>query len=133
MREVRQPLWDQRWELEAVELKRAQPEVFDQIMAFANSKGGAEKLAAFQIPGRPFFIMSVGIAKLWEMTENSRRIGKEAAERTYASAYDEWSRYGSTPDAAFLERFAELCLDQAARRSADQAARPRKKKAAAAK
>lgn len=110
---LQRQFWDQRWEMEARELEAAAPDFFAKVTAFAQSKGGTEVLAGeMRFPNSP--LMSLGIMKLWELIERHSPLGAEAADRAFARSYAEWCRHGSQPDTAFLERFAELCLNRAA-------------------
>ena len=92
------------------------PETFARIEAFYESKGGTDILS--KLSGVKSPMMSYGIAKLLELVEQTSPTGPAAAERAFAAHYDAWSQFGSAPDAAFLRRFAELCLEAAGAASA---------------
>ena len=111
---VQQGLLDRRWEFDARALEENAPELFAKVRALAQSEGGSEILSA-QMKGRETSsLMSLGIVKLWELIRHHSPTGADAADRAFTDIYADWCRYGSEPDAAFLERFAELCLGRAA-------------------
>jgi len=111
---VQQELRNRRWEIDAKALEENAPHIFEKISAFAKSEGGAEVLAA-QLGGNDSSsLMSLGIMKLWELLQRYSPTGSDAAEQAFEDVYANWCRYGNGPDAAFLQRFAELCLDKAA-------------------
>lgn len=111
--ELRRQLLNQRWERDARALEESAPEIFAKVTAFARSEGGAEVLADEMKDSENSPLMSLGLMKLWELTESNSPIGAAAAEAAFEKANTEWCRYGCDPDPAFLRRFAELCLNRA--------------------
>lgn len=111
--ELQSPLWDGRWEHEAAALEKAAPQVAARIKAFAQSEGGAQILAERLGDRPPSHLMSLGIIKLWELVEDHVPIGAAAADRAFAQLLYGWSRFGAGPDAVFLRRLAERCLERA--------------------
>lgn len=104
-------LWQkQRWDMEAVALEQAAPELFSRVRSFAQSSGGREALTELGIEPDGPSLMSLGIMKLWELLQERQPVGAAAADHAFSEAMSQWSRFGVQPDGAFMRRFAELCL-----------------------
>lgn len=110
--------WSGRWQFEADQLQKASPELARTIRIFAASPPGEAVLLKYGRDGVPAEPMSLGLVKLWEEIVKHSAIGPLRADELFERAYAEWSLSGLEPDAAFLHRFAELCLAQADRLSA---------------
>lgn len=119
--EARRPWLFERWERDARELEHAAPEQFARIKAFAESEGGQDLLLGLSPNRQPIPFMGFGLFHLWQLVEAHSPLGEAAAERAFAASCQDWQRFGCDPDTAFLKRFAELCLENAAALSAGDA------------
>lgn len=105
--------FEQRWQLEAEALKKSAPEVFARIVAFAESEGGSQLLSE-HLRGRPTSsLMSLGISTISKLLVANAPTGAKAADHAFAQSIQTWKQFGAEPDAAFLKRFAQLCLQRA--------------------
>lgn len=100
-----------RWQMQSEALLESAPDLHERIAAFATSPAGAALLA--QIAGRPLPPMAFGIKRLWDLISSTSPHGAAAADAAFTDALTHWSRFGASPDRAFLTRFAELCREQA--------------------
>lgn len=121
--------WNPRWEYELQAFRRAQPELYERtIRPFIESEGGAAAIAE-ALGGDPNAQpMALGPLGLWELIQKHMSQGATAADRTFDELLAHWSRFGKGPDATFLRRIAERCVQHAdALEMADAQQAPKKK------